>query len=312
MAQSEQTAVILNPRAANGRAGRQWRRFEPEIRAALGDFTLFETQGRCHAIDLARTAVEHGYTHVVSVGGDGTHNEVLNGIMMGEVDGRPLPRLSLLPKGTGADFSRSLGVPRGRHAIPHLRSTSTRAIDVGRVQYATSDGGHGTRYFFNMADFGLGGAVARRVNDQSKFFGGFVSFLYGVLVSLATWKSPEVQLEIDGERLDGPMYNTFVANGRYCGGGMYIAPDAQLDSGYFDVYVLGDFGRVEAIFELPKLYRGQLMKRADKIRYFRARRVAARSDALVLLNIDGEQPGQLPATIEIVPRAIRVTEPLGS
>lgn len=310
MTQEQQTAVILNPRAANGRAGRQWRRFEPDIRAMLGDYTLFQTQGRAHAIDLARTAVEHGYTHLVSVGGDGTHNEVLNGMMLGRIADRPLPQLSLLPKGTGADFSRTLGLPRGPRAIPHLQSPNTRAIDIGRVVYTTGDGARDTRYFFNVADFGLGGAVARRVNEKSKFFGGFLSFLYGVLMSLATWKSPDVRLEIDGHILNGPMFNTFIANGRYCGGGMLVAPDARLDSGYFDVYVLGDFGRVEAMFNLPKLYRGQLMKRADKIQYFQAKRITAISDRLVLLNVDGEQPGQLPATINILPGALSVTAPL--
>ena len=310
MTQAEQTVVILNPCAANGRAGRQWRRFEPDIAAILGDYTLFPTQGRGNAIDLARAAVEHGYTHIVSVGGDGTHNEVLNGMMLGRVADRPLPRLSLLPKGTGADFSRTLGLPRGRRAIPHLRSTQVRTIDIGRVVYATADGGQGTRYFFNVADFGLGGAVARRVNEKSKFFGGFLSFLYGVLMSLATWTAPNVRLEIDGHVLDGPMYNTFVANGCYCGGGMLIAPDARLDSGHFDVYVLGDFGRIEAVFNLPKLYRGQLMKRADKIRYFQAKRIVATSEKLVLFNVDGEQPGRLPATIDILPAALSITRPL--
>ncbi len=310
MTQANTTAVILNPRAANGRAGRQFRRFEPDIRAILGDYTLFTTQGRGHAIDLAQTALEHGYEHIVSVGGDGTHNEILNGIMRGRLPNRPLPRLSLLPKGTGADFSRTLGLPRGRHAIPHLASTHTQAIDIGRATFTTRDGATGSRYFFNVADFGLGGMVARRVNEKSKFFGGFLSFLYGVLMSLATWKAPNVCLDIDGHILDGPMYNTFIANGKYCGGGMRVAPDARLTSGHFDVYVLGDFGRVEAILNLPKLYRGQLMKRADKISYFQAQRITASSDKLVLLNVDGEQPGQLPATVEMLPAALPITMPL--
>lgn len=311
MAAPGATAVILNPRAANGRAGRQWRRFEPEIRSVLGDYTLFRTESRGHASVLAKTAVLEGYAHLVSVGGDGTHHEVLNGMMQARDEGAVLPRLSLLPKGTGADFSRTLGIPRGRRAIRHLASMHTRRIDIGRLRYTTQEGAEAMRYFFNMADFGLGGAVARRVNDKSKFFGGFLSFLYGVLMSLATWKAPQVQLDIDGQHIEGPMYNTFIANGRYCGGGMLVAPEARLDDGYFEVYVLGDFGRLEAVVNLPKLYQGRLMKRADKIRYVQARRITADSDALVLLNVDGEQPGRLPATIEIVPAALRITQSLG-
>jgi diacylglycerol kinase (ATP) len=310
MSNQEQTAVILNPRAAHGRAGRDWPSFEGPIRALLGEFTLFTTQGRGHATELATTAMEHGYTHIISVGGDGTHHEVINGFLGGRQRHIENARLSLIPRGTGADFGRTLGLPKGRDALRHLASTEVMHVDVGRVTYTGTDGATVSRYFFNMADFGFGGVVAQRVNETSKFFGGFASFLYGVLRSLADFATPSVRLVIDDEILEGPMLNTFIANARYCGGGMHVAPEARLDDGLFDVYVLGEFGRFEAVRNLPLLYRGQLMKRADKIKYFRARRITASCEKPVLLNLDGEQPGQLPVSIEMVPGALPLTLPL--
>ena len=306
MGADRQTAVVLNPAAANGRVAKHRERLTRALRDALGPYELLETERPGHASQLTRAAVKEGCTRVVSVGGDGTHNEVVNGLFAGQQPVNPDAVLVLVPYGTGTDFSRTLGIPRGIHALARLAHAKPKAIDVGCVTYGLPDGGEGVHYFVNVADFGLGGMVVKRVNESTKFFGGFLTFLCAVLHTLATYRNPWVALEVDDRRIEGPVNNVIVANGQYYGGGMHVAPEARLDSGRFEVYVIGNVGRIEAAINLPKIYRGHLLKRLDKVQYFLARRVVARSEERVLLNLDGEQPGQLPAAFEILPQALRI------
>ncbi|MBN2310471.1 MAG: diacylglycerol kinase family lipid kinase [Candidatus Hydrogenedentes bacterium] len=298
------TAVVANPAAANGRVAKHLDRLSGALRTVLGDYELVQTERPGHATELTRALLKDGFARVVSVGGDGTHNEVLNGFLSGKQPVNPDAHMALLTYGTGGDLSRTLRQPRGPRALERLAHAEPMLVDVGCVTHGVNGGGEAVRYFINVADFGAGGQVVKRVNDTSKFFGGFLSFFYAVVSTLMTYKNPVVRLDIDDMTVEGPINNVIVANGQYYGGGMHVAPEARLDSGRFEVYVIGDIGRFEAIVNLPKLYRGHLLKRADKISYYLARRVVARSNAEVLLNLDGEQPGQLPAAFEILPKAV--------
>ncbi|HOE66045.1 MAG TPA: diacylglycerol kinase family lipid kinase [Candidatus Hydrogenedentes bacterium] len=300
------TAIIINPAAANGRLGRVWPRLEPVVREALGDCEALRTERRGHACELARAALQSGCERIVSVGGDGTHNEVLNGFFDGAALVQPDAILGFLPFGTGGDFVRSIRIPKGPAAIQALRTATLKAVDVGRVRFRASDGTTQTRHFMNITDFGIGGEVVRRVNASNKFFGGFASFLWGVLTAIATHTNAEMELTFDGEPLRGKFSNIIVAKGQYYGGGMHVAPFARLDNGLFDVYVIGDVGKIESFVNLPKVYLGGLHRRVDKVRYIRAKHIDARSNSNVLVNIDGEQPGGLPLEISLVPKAIRL------
>ena len=146
--------------------------------------------------------------------------------------------------------------------------------------------------------------MAERVNRTTKVFGGFVSFLLGVLTTLATFRSPLLTLEIDSERITQRCLNVIVANGRYYGGGIHVAPDARMDSGRFEVFVLNDMGVFRAVANLPRFYGGAIKDRPDLVRCYTASRIVAQADERVLLNLDGEQPGQLPVTIDLVPAAL--------
>ncbi len=298
-------AVVMNPSSRNGRTGKQWPALSRSLREAIGDFSELATEGPQHATALTREALDSGYDRVISVGGDGTHNEVLNGFFDDESLVNPEASLAIIPAGTGGDFARTLGIPKWIDAIPYVVDGSHTRMDVGRVKYTLADGTQTVRYFLNIADFGVGGEVVKRVNHASKFFGGFLSFFWGVISALATYKNPHLRLEIDGVAIDEPCQNIIVANGQYYGGGMHVAPHARLDSRAFDVYVIGDVGRGEAIINLPKIYFGHLL-RAEKVRYFRASRISAEADETVLLNLDGEQPGQLPMTIQLLPSTLDV------
>ena len=299
-------AVVVNPKSGNGRTGKRWPVLGKSLREAVGAYTLLLTERPGHAIELVRSALKDGHDRIISVGGDGTHNEVVNGFFEDESLVNPEASLAIVPTGTGSDLARTLRLPWGVDALPYVVDGMYTRADVGRVRYTTPDGDTAVRYFINIADFGAGGEVVKRVNMTSKFFGGFLSFLWGVVSTIVWYDNPEVQLEIDGVPLEGKFQNVIIANGQYYGGGMHVAPHARLDSRAFDVYVIGDVGSAEAVINLPKLYRGRLLRKPDKVRYFRATRIVAESSQQVLLNIDGEQPGKLPITIQLLPSVLDI------
>jgi len=299
-------AVVVNPRSGNGRTGKRWPTMGASLREAVGAYTLMLTESPGHATTLVRQALREGHDRIISVGGDGTHNEVVNGFFEDETLINPEASLAIVPAGTGSDLARTLRLPWGVDALPYVVDGMYTRADIGRVRYTTSEGDQAVRYFINIADFGAGGEVVKRVNSTSKFFGGFLSFLWGVISTLVSYENPEIQLEIDGVELEGRINNVIVANGQYYGGGMHVAPHARLDSRAFDVYVIGDVGKTEAVINLPKLYRGRLLRKPDKVRYFRASRILADSSQEVLLNLDGEQPGKLPIAIQLLPSVLNV------
>ncbi len=303
------TAVIVNPRSANGRTGKAWALLEPRVREVLGEFKLCITQKPGHATELVQETLKDGYTRIVSVGGDGTHHEVLNGFFENGEAISPDAVMAILPQGTGSDLARTLGIPSGEEAVTLLASNKTIASDVGRVEYTVESGEGGIEYFLNVAHIGFGGAVAERVNRHSKALGGFMSFLVGVVKTLFTYRNPLMNIEIDGERIKARVNDIIIANGKYDGGGMLVAPEAELDSSVFEVLIIGDIGPIEGVLNIPRLYKGTLQERPDRVRHLKARRITARSEEQVLINLEGEQPGALPACFEVVAGAIRLVVP---
>lgn len=302
------TAAVVNPHAAAGRTGAVWRRLEPIFKETVGEFSFLETQRPGHATQLVRQALRDGFDRIVSVGGDGTHHEVINGFFDGVSLINPEAVLAILPIGTGSDLARTLHLPRGPGAIPLIAGGGTVRADVGRVRFTLQDGREDIRHFINVAHAGAGGAVAVRVNRGPKKWGGFLSFLWGVITTLAAYENKLLRLTIDGTQWSQVCNDVIIANGQYDGGGMHVAPDARIDSGHFEVYVIGDVGRLEAFANLPRIYRGTLMGRPDKVQHFQATQIALTSDQRVLINLDGEQTGQLPATFDILPHALNIVQ----
>ncbi len=297
---------VVNPASANGSTRRRW----PEIahRAAelglTGESLLSERPG--HAGELARRAAEGGARLVVAVGGDGTVNEVVNGLLA--VDG-DCPELAVIPRGTGTDFVRHFGIPtKLEGAVEVALSGGTRPIDAGRIRYRSWSGENVTTHFVNSASAGMSGAVAQRANASSKALGGKASFLYATLAVFARWHASEMEVEVDAERRSGLMYDAIVANCRYLGGGMAMTPDAVPDDGLLDVLLIGDITRRDLALTLPKVYRGTHLPH-PKAEALRGSRVAVRSDTPLPVELDGEQPGTTPATFEVLPRALRLRAP---
>ena len=297
--------LVVNPRSAGGGTGRRWESIESRVRGVLGDVSVGMTAGPMDAVRLTREALRAGHRTVLAVGGDGTINEVVNGFF--DDEGLPIApgaSLGLLPAGTGGDFRRTVAVPLELDAtLSALASAKPRLIDVGRVRFVGHDGRPTMRHFINVTSFGISGAVADRVNASSKRLGR-LSFTLGSLQALAGWSDVDVRVSVD----DGPAQTLAVtclaaANGRFFGGGMMVAPDARLDDGLLHVTVWAGYGLGTFIFRQPGIYSGAHLGWSGT-RSMVARSLRLESDARVLVDVDGEQPGTLPATVELLPKAI--------
>jgi diacylglycerol kinase (ATP) len=306
------TRAIVNPRSAGGKTGRRWPELERRLRADLPGLDSVLTEAPGSATTLTRTALAEGIEQILVVGGDGTVNEVVNGFF--DEAGRPIAPdavLAMLMLGTGGDFRKSLGIgPDPEDFIDHLLHGGIRRIDLGRIEMTAPDGGKIVRWFDNITSFGASGSIVDFVNRAtfSKKLGGRFAFHWATLRGLLAHRDLPIRVQIDDD-FDEVIPATLVAicNGQFFGGGMWIAPNAVLDDGLFDVVLVADLGLFGFVANSGKLYRGTHVE-LERVRVRRARRVIATPPpgARVALDIDGECPGQLPATYEIVPGALRV------
>lgn len=302
------TVLVVNPQSAGGKTERRWPELRAQIQEAYGQFDERFTERAGDATHMTREALRGGAELVVAVGGDGTINECVNGFFDGNGPVAPMAAFGIVPAGTGGDFIKTLGVPRATAEAAAALKSPARAIDIGRLRYVDDDGKPAVRHFINIASFGIGGLVDRYVNQSSKAFGGKVSFALATLKAGAKYKNATVRLTLDGGTpKEGRIYNVAVANGRYFGGGMKVAPDAALDDGLFDVVTLGDFGFSDLILRGLDIYSGRHLSN-PKVTVARAKRVDAEAvdGAEVLLDVDGEAPGRLPATFELLAGALQV------
>jgi YegS/Rv2252/BmrU family lipid kinase len=306
---SAATVAVVNPASCAGRTGKDW----PQLRRALTTAGV-EVEERLtsaprEATELTSRALRDGAERVVAVGGDGTLNEVVNGFFA--VDGAPIAPgavLGLIPSGTGGDFRRTAGIPVGAAAVAVLAAGTSRPVDAGRI---TLDGA-APRHFLNIADCGIGGEVVARVNRSSKRAGGTATFLWHSLASLLSFRPRAARVEIDGATEEGRYQNVVIANGRYFGGGMRVAPGAELGDGLFDVVLFGDLPRLRSISQIRRIYAGSHIGRPG-IRLVRARRVRVTplEDPPLCFEMEGEEVGPAPATLEILPGALRLCAPAG-
>ena len=306
MSKEYKIAAVVNPRSANGQTAKRWPKLAEAIEDLVGDIAVLQTKYAGQATELVRQALRDGYDRIISVGGDGTHHEVLNGFFDGLLPINPRASMAILPLGTGSDLARTLHIPRGSKAVPLLVSDRVCKADLGRVTFSLPQGGQSYLYFISTCHIGMGGTVSQRVNRTTKRYGGFVSYFWGLLSTLATFKNPYLELDIEGIQVDQVCRDVIIAKGQYDGGGMHVAPDAELDNGLFEIYVIGDTGRFETLRHVPKIYQGRLGEVSHRVRYLRAARITARSHKTVQIQIDGEHPGQLPAAVEVLPKALGI------
>ncbi|MDA0667435.1 MAG: diacylglycerol kinase family lipid kinase [Planctomycetota bacterium] len=307
---------VVNAHAAGGRTGKRWAACEPKMREAFPTGEIQFTQGVGDGARIAREAVLRGQELIVAVGGDGTLFEVINGMLGGRVSGMvdhsgpAAPVLGIWPAGSGADFARGQGVPNDADAICELITTGTpRTVDVGRVQCVSAAGEAMEKYFLNAADFGIGAKVVERLQKRSRLLSGKSSYLWQTLRTLVTFKNPKVTMEIDGEAV-GPktILTVVVANSRYFGGGMCIAPAAKIDDGLLNLVQVGDLGRIEAMRRLQETFGGERIDHPN-VHYSTCKIIRAESPSRVPIEADGELIGFLPASFEIIPHSLKILLP---
>jgi diacylglycerol kinase (ATP) len=240
----------------------------------------------------------------VVVGGDGSVHEVVNGVAR-----RHEIEVAVIPRGTGWDFARSLGLPRRLDAAVRVALTGkTRTIDLGRADYHDWGGGEGRSWFANVGSVGMSGAIAQRANDTTKTLGGKASYVWATFAVFARWSNSEVELTVDGETRRARMHDVIVANGPSIAGGMKLCPDAQPDDGLFDVLAIGDLTKGDLLLTLPKTFRGTHLPH-PKAELLRGSRVTVEAPEPLPVELDGEQPGTTPVRFELVRSALRVRVP---
>jgi YegS/Rv2252/BmrU family lipid kinase len=294
------SVVIVNPSSAGGSTGETWPQIASDLRSQFGAFRVLFTKERGDAAILANEAARKGARLIIACGGDGTVSEVVNGILSSGKD----VELGILPSGTGGDFRRTLEIPtRTRDAAKILRTGRTVRIDAGRVSYVDHNGIDATRYFVGVASCGMSTKVIERVKADNESFAS-------ALLKTAMRNEPVrlvVQFDDSLER-HLVVSNLCVANARYFGGGMKIAPDAKLTDGKFDVIGVGDLSALKIFTSAPRVYTGSHLSMPE-VSHALARKItvrAANRAEEVALEVDGELPGRLPATFQLIPEALRV------
>ncbi len=306
MAENYRAFLVVNPNSSGGRTGKVWPQIKELAQKVLKEFDFALTEGVGHATELARSALKQGYEMIVSVGGDGTNNEVVNGFFENGELINPEAVFAVVCSGTGSDFIKTAGIPRDfRQSIPMLAGKNFRMIDIGWMEHIDHSGKRVERYFINIASFGVGGAVDDLVNRSKKLFGGKVAFLWASFRAGLFYQNQPVELVIDGKNLERKIFNLAVANGRFFGAGMMVAPMAELDDGIFEVVILGDLAISERLKLSRLIYEGKHLD-MPKIEHFQAKELVAKSAEKVLLDVDGEAPGSLPARFKILPKILRL------
>ncbi len=302
--------IIVNPASGNGAAGRAWYKFATELGRRGYNFEVRFTAKRGDATAFARDYADRGALTVMAMGGDGTVNEIVNGLLECGKPVNPETRLAIASAGTGKDLVRTLGTRSFKQMLDALDAGAGYAIDVGHLTYLDEHSGEtSSRYFVNVADMGLGADVARRIDTEpsGKRFGGMVSYLVQAVKTIRVFKGKQIQLTLDGKSVfDGLAQMVVFCNGRYFAGGMHIAPESSLQDGLLDVIVLEDVGRRELLTSLlPRVYLGRHIGR-EGVHHFKAANATIETPDPFLVELDGELPGTSPVTVDIVPGVLMV------
>ncbi len=296
--------VIVNPHAGRRRVGKEIPELERTLQARALPYQLLRTQGPGDATRFAREALERGGRYIVAVGGDGTVHEVVNGMFDG--DGKPTtadPVLGVVAAGSGCDFVRTFGLPGDvTRSCQHLTGENTYPLDVGKVTYTGLNGAPEVRYFPNVAEVGMGAAVAARANRMPSSFGQSKYFL-AFWMTLPRFKMAKLRVQADRKTYEGSGIMLIVGNCQYYGGGMKISPRSYPGDGVLDVLIFKG-PKSDAFTLLPKVYRGEHIPH-PRIAEFRVKRtLQVDADRPLPIEADGEVLGFTPATFEVLPQAV--------
>jgi YegS/Rv2252/BmrU family lipid kinase len=285
---------IVNPASGGGKTFKhRWPEVERILRARRVEYDSVQSERPVHAMQLAEKAVREGRTHIISVGGDGTLNEVGNGILRGAAGGE-VPRLGIIPGGRGSDFHRALGIPHDSGgSLTVALEGKARPIDAGLMHYVL-DGREEQRYFFNICGTGFDAEVTARANRMPGFMGGTLPYLLSTLISIFSLEPKQVRMTVDGEERDlGGIAGVVIANGKYYGGGMMISPHSVMDDGLFHIIVMKRKAPRKLAVKPWSIYKGTHLASAE-FEEMTGRELAIESRERMLLQPDGEVFGEAP------------------
>lgn len=292
----------MNPIAGSGRSLKVWKRFLPYLATWQGtSINVSYTKGPRHATDITLDSLKNSVDRVVAVGGDGTVQEVANAL----ASNGSSAALAVIPAGKGNDFARSIGMPRSlREIAKELRNPATQTLDLGWISTPQS-----SRYFMNMIGIGFDGEVSRMVNLAEERAKGRLAYLWWILKKLASYKLPKVKMFSPNLSLEGKSILIAAGNTPYCGGGIKLVPWAKPDDGRLGVVWCGDVGPLEALRFLPTTFKGNHIGH-PKVTCLDIEEmtVVTEEDREVWIHADGEVAGTLPATIKVVPAAIKAVD----
>ena len=285
-----------------------WPGLKKELKAKIGEFSFALTQSAGHAEELARTALNAGHDWIIAIGGDGTLSDVANGFFKDGESVNSKAVFSFLMLGTGSDFQRNFHLSHELlEKISTLERAPVRELDLGRVEFMDSEGKQISRYFLNVASFGISGEVDIKVNKAkfTKIFGGWAVFFIATFLSRLSFAHPSVTIDYNGKKEELEILAVALANGKYFGGGMKVAPDALLDDGLLDLVILKKRSLLNFFLTSTAIYFGKHTNHPAN-EFHHTKKLSASSEQKVVLDIDGEPLGQLPATFEILPRVLKV------
>jgi YegS/Rv2252/BmrU family lipid kinase len=298
--------TIVNPNAGNGKGKKDWERISGLFtRENILISTRF-TEKKGHGVELTREALAKGFRKIISVGGDGTLNEVVNGIFTQEACPSHEVVIGMIPVGTGNDWGRMFGIPLVYEgAVNVIRENKIMPHDVGTITFYSGEGQQ-KRYFMNIAGLGFEAVVVRKTNHQKdKGRSSQTMYFYNLLSSLISYRRPSVNITIDGKTITTKAFSINVGNGRYCGGGMRQTPDALPDDGLLDITVIKDMGRIEVIKALKILYDGTILSH-PKIDGYRSTNLKVTCEIALYAEADGESLGHTPVEFGIIPGGVNV------
>lgn len=303
------TQVIVNPESDKGRTAKRWKSIKESLKNFIKEFKYEFTEKPLQATEISRAAIKEGSELIVGVGGDGTMNEIANGFYEGKRIINPQAALGIVPSGTGCDFTRSLNIPlKPKNALKVIAQAPCSWIDIGMARFKNHSGEDEERFFLNVADFGIGGEVVRKVN-QNRMKRKASSYLRCLLSTFMAYKNKRIRIRIDGRDFPVEEYLVgTVSNGRIFGKGMKIAPQAKLDDGLFDIVLVKGMKVLEFLRNVWRIYTGSHLSH-PKISLVRGQKLEAfaeKDEEEVLIEIDGEQVGRLPVVFEIIPYGLLV------
>jgi len=295
--------LIVNPAAGAGRTAKLWPQIRDWLQGCGYKFEYALTEAPGHAIELAKSAVDHSYPLVVSVGGDGTINEIVNGLY--ETGNMADVMLGIISTGTGADYIRTMGLPRDyQEACRRLLAPRRQLVDLGIAHYR-DNGQAAQRIFVNFAGLGFDAEVVKTTTQRFKALGRTASYLMGLLSTLLFYANREVTISLDGQTETMTACTIVVGNGRYGGGRMLIAPEASLDDGLLDVIIIGNISKPDLLWSLPRIYKGTHLSH-PKVTMKRVAEVKIETALPASLQADGELLGETPARFQVLPAALNL------